>query len=320
MSTQASTPGVLAAVESGDLEVLQAWVTSPDVVNEILDDKGNTALHWACRNPQRAEVCRLLLQRGAAPNARNFLDATPLHWACKQGCTEHVRLLLQHGANQALKNNAGKTAMELASVAAVKECLAHALRNPTSMVPSSAATEIGSLSASRGSTPPHRASPKSPTSATRPPAGRLLHETLPIMGQAEDLSAQLRVLAKKRQEDAETIESLQAELAELHKERARLEGMVSGHEEIKARVEALQREKIHLGVELQQKVVEQQELARRLQEELKAEHERCMQLQKQLSAASEAEMARVEARVKVIEEHLRAESEAREGAQQRLET
>ncbi len=42
---------------------------------------GNTALHAAVRSGS-ADIVALLLDRGAAPNARNHRGSTPLHLAC----------------------------------------------------------------------------------------------------------------------------------------------------------------------------------------------------------------------------------------------
>jgi ankyrin repeat protein len=113
---------------------------------------GATPLHWAYFSGSRA-VVRLLEQAGADTEARDdslrctprafgicapanwgftFLvrarlaedpalakiadgRTTPLHEAAKSGSAEVVRLLLEHGADRALKNGDGKTALELAT-------------------------------------------------------------------------------------------------------------------------------------------------------------------------------------------------------------
>jgi len=47
----------------------------------------------------------LLLQHGASPDAATHDLYTPLHIAAKEGHDEVVRILLEHGANQALMTN-----------------------------------------------------------------------------------------------------------------------------------------------------------------------------------------------------------------------
>ncbi len=66
-----------------------------------------------------AAVCdrktmRLLLDRGANPNARQQFDYTPLHGAASRGDIEMAMLLLQHGAQ---RDAAGSDGMTPASIA-----------------------------------------------------------------------------------------------------------------------------------------------------------------------------------------------------------
>lgn len=55
------------------------------------------------------ETMRLLLERGADPNARQQMDYTPLHGAASRGDIEMARLLLAHGAERDAKASDGKT-------------------------------------------------------------------------------------------------------------------------------------------------------------------------------------------------------------------
>ena len=75
---------------------------------------GGTALHDAALAGNR-EVVELLLDKGAEIDAREHdSGATALMVAAGFGRTEVVKALVGRGANKALKNNAGKTAAELA--------------------------------------------------------------------------------------------------------------------------------------------------------------------------------------------------------------
>jgi ankyrin repeat protein len=56
----------------------------------------------------------LLLSHGAAPDAVEFLEATPLHSAAALGSREMVEKLLAAGADRKRKTKDGKTAADLA--------------------------------------------------------------------------------------------------------------------------------------------------------------------------------------------------------------
>jgi len=80
----------------------------------------------AADNPQRVtpahaaaatcdhETMRLLLQRGADPNARQQMDYTPLHGAASRGDVEMAQLLVAHGADRNAKASDGMTAADVA--------------------------------------------------------------------------------------------------------------------------------------------------------------------------------------------------------------
>ena len=80
----------------------------------------------AAANPQRVtpahaaaatcdrETMRMLLERGADPNARQQMDYTPLHGAASRGDIEMAKLLLEHGADRDAKSGDGMTAADVA--------------------------------------------------------------------------------------------------------------------------------------------------------------------------------------------------------------
>ncbi len=82
----------------------------------LKNDTGSTALLFATRNNVRVDLVRLLLESNANPNARNDKwKETPLMHASEWGHEDVVQLLLEYGADTELQNNAGKTALDLAS-------------------------------------------------------------------------------------------------------------------------------------------------------------------------------------------------------------
>lgn len=91
------------------------WVTlllndgaDPHLVEK---DAGNTALHTAVE-AKRSDIVRLLLDRGANPNAQNHLGDTPLHDAAKHGQVEIAQLLIQAGADVNLRNRYRRSAWD----------------------------------------------------------------------------------------------------------------------------------------------------------------------------------------------------------------
>lgn len=78
---------------------------------------GSTALHLAVGRGDRAQV-ELLLSQGAAVDARNKGDITPLHLAAIMQRPEMARLLLEHDADVNARNNIGLTPLHHAALRA----------------------------------------------------------------------------------------------------------------------------------------------------------------------------------------------------------
>ena len=76
-------------------------------------EDGTTALHWASRLGD-AQAIELLHSHGADVSARAADDARPLHWAANHGRLNAVRLLLSKGAEAGAADEQGRTAAELA--------------------------------------------------------------------------------------------------------------------------------------------------------------------------------------------------------------
>jgi ankyrin repeat protein len=75
-----------------------------------VDADGTTALHWAVRNNDIAQIDRLL-RAGANPNAANRYGVTPIYLACQNGSAAAVARLLKAGVSANATGNYGETAL-----------------------------------------------------------------------------------------------------------------------------------------------------------------------------------------------------------------
>jgi hypothetical protein len=89
----------LAAIEAGaDVDAREARSPVFDYATPLLEAAGSP------------ELVRLLLARGADPNARSGSNWTALMRACNAGCLESARQLLDAGADPSVLNNEGYSA------------------------------------------------------------------------------------------------------------------------------------------------------------------------------------------------------------------
>lgn len=83
------------------------------------DERKQTALHRLAdlRTAPRAQASRmakLLIERGADPNAKNWDDVTPLHQAVRARNIAVVEVLLDHGADSNARDKSGSTPLRRA--------------------------------------------------------------------------------------------------------------------------------------------------------------------------------------------------------------
>lgn len=82
--------------------------------NSVIDEWGNTPLHWASKYGSFEAAQSLLKYPKHINNIRNFDGDTPLHNACRYGHDDVARILLKSGANIECINNKGNTPLFVA--------------------------------------------------------------------------------------------------------------------------------------------------------------------------------------------------------------
>ena len=112
-----------AAAYNGNFEMVQVLLKYKADIN-AKNNGGATVLHLVSQGntlqgqnigPLLCNVAQLLLEHSADVNAMMEDHSTPLHLAAQYGRVEVVPVLLQHGANVGMKNNRGRTALQVAS-------------------------------------------------------------------------------------------------------------------------------------------------------------------------------------------------------------
>lgn len=106
------------AVEEGSPSSVETCLTQGAGVNCQFKDDLYTPLHTACSsstNEGSVDVLKLLLKRGADPNAVNKWRETPLLIAANNGHTKAVEGLLQNNADPSLVSEAGWSALTFAA-------------------------------------------------------------------------------------------------------------------------------------------------------------------------------------------------------------
>ena len=101
-------------IQSGaDVNLLNAvTLLSEHGANMALKDSdGYIALHHASNSHYSHEILKCLIQSGADVNACTKTKSTPLMMACKCGLLNAVTFLTEHGANMALTDSDGYTAL-----------------------------------------------------------------------------------------------------------------------------------------------------------------------------------------------------------------
>ena len=81
----------------------------------IVDDDGNTWLHYAASGVNSKEALQVIIDHGADVNAKNKQNRTALMLASKKGNIDGINVLLKAGANQAIVDVDGNTWLHYAA-------------------------------------------------------------------------------------------------------------------------------------------------------------------------------------------------------------
>ena len=103
------TPLIVAVIHDAPhrlVKLLLNYMTK-DQIN-IKDVYERTAIHYSCKNAERAPYCKMLLEKGANPNIAEKYGYTPLHLAADNGCIEQVSLLVKFKASLNLLSSEGR--------------------------------------------------------------------------------------------------------------------------------------------------------------------------------------------------------------------
>jgi ankyrin repeat protein len=102
----------MAAAHTGNVEIARLLLDQGADV-KAQDRLQKNAMTYAA-GQGHTEIVTMLLKTGVDPNAVYAHNLTALMWAAGYGRNETVRVLLQAGARTELKDDRGKTALDIA--------------------------------------------------------------------------------------------------------------------------------------------------------------------------------------------------------------
>ncbi|XP_054149754.1 integrin-linked protein kinase isoform X3 [Melozone crissalis] len=117
MSSPTSPPAAMDDIftqcREGNAVAVRLWLDNTENDLNQGDDHGFSPLHWACREG-RSNVVDMLIMRGARINVMNRGDDTPLHLAASHGHRDIVQKLMQFKADINAVNEHGNTPLHYA--------------------------------------------------------------------------------------------------------------------------------------------------------------------------------------------------------------
>jgi ankyrin repeat protein len=107
-------PGVGLAIFFRHPEVARYLIEQGADVNAVAENRQRVAPVHAAVAARDYATMRMLLERGADPNARQEVDYTALHNAAAHGDLEMAKLLLAHGADRNARSSDGMNVADVA--------------------------------------------------------------------------------------------------------------------------------------------------------------------------------------------------------------
>ncbi|KAK2524651.1 integrin-linked protein kinase isoform X1 [Columba livia] len=104
---------IFTQCREGNAVAVRLWLDNTENDLNQGDDHGFSPLHWACREG-RSNVVDMLIMRGARINVMNRGDDTPLHLAASHGHRDIVQKLIQFKADINAVNEHGNTPLHYA--------------------------------------------------------------------------------------------------------------------------------------------------------------------------------------------------------------
>uniref|UniRef100_A0AAV2J9B9 Scaffold protein ILK n=1 Tax=Knipowitschia caucasica TaxID=637954 RepID=A0AAV2J9B9_KNICA len=104
---------IFTQCREGNSVAVRLWLDNTENDLNLGDDHGFSPLHWACREG-RSGVVDMLIMRGARINVMNRGDDTPLHLASSHGHRDIVAKLIQCKADPNTVNEHGNTPLHYA--------------------------------------------------------------------------------------------------------------------------------------------------------------------------------------------------------------
>ncbi len=108
---------LLKACQNGQKGVVTAFLKKDGIDVNAVDELGFAPIHYVCKKGYR-DIVKLLLEKDADVNIISNQSITPLHMAVVSGNKEIIKLLVDAGADINATDREGKTAL----VYAVSAC------------------------------------------------------------------------------------------------------------------------------------------------------------------------------------------------------